>query len=288
MATEAKAPVIERVPLNEIYSDDEFNCRGSIAPIDVLELSKSIRAVGLQQAIVIQPWDKTPGKKYRIVMGHRRFKATTLLPEAKTINAVIEPGLSELEARKLNLMENLGRKDLNIMQEAMALKPFLMEGWQQKRISQELEQSRGWVQVRLDLLKLPPEIQKEASAGFLNQEHIRQIAQLKTLDQKFEAVRDIKEAKIRQDKRQIDIGGKKSNPLTKRRRDRSEVFEMMENVSKVVGFCFATECLAWANGETSDFEQYQALKRYAELLGIPYEIPAEFVQRVREAAGLSE
>lgn len=284
MHMQAQPAQVVPIPLKEIFCDDDFNCRGSIAPIDVEDLLKSIRDVGLKQPIVVQPWDQTPGKKYRIVMGHRRYIATTLIPEANTINAMVEDNLTELQARKLNLVENLNRKDLNILQEAKAITPFLKAGWQQQKIANELKQSRGWVQARLNLLRLPEAIQQDAAAGFLNQEQIRQVSELKTLDQKFEAVREIKESKLRQDKRKFDVSGKKKNPLSKRRRDRAEIFEMNDVIMDVVGPCFATRCLSWSAGEINDYELYQSLKEYADLLQIPYDIPPDLKDRVTAAA----
>ena len=80
--------VIYDIPLAEIFSDDEFNCRGQIAPLDVLDLAKSIQQVGLQQPIIAQPWSEIHGKHWRIVSGHRRYKAC-LVASLKSIKAIV-------------------------------------------------------------------------------------------------------------------------------------------------------------------------------------------------------
>ena len=46
---------IVHLEMKTILSDPEFNCRGHIAPIDVVELSKDIEAHGLQQPISVKP-----------------------------------------------------------------------------------------------------------------------------------------------------------------------------------------------------------------------------------------
>src|SRR5262245_14130389 len=102
------------VPMDQIFSDDDFNCRGRIAPIDVIDLAKSIEEVGLQQPIVVQPYKHPLNPKilYRIMAGHRRFMAFRVNKSDK-IPAFIREGLTDFEARLLNLTENLKRQDLN-------------------------------------------------------------------------------------------------------------------------------------------------------------------------------
>ena len=114
------------VLMSEIFSDDEFNCRGRIIPLDVLDLAKSIKETKLQQPIAVQPFKHptNPNIKYRIIAGHRRFMAF-VVNKSTTIPAIIRDGLSELDARLLNLTENLKRQDLNMLQEASLKKADL-------------------------------------------------------------------------------------------------------------------------------------------------------------------
>src|SRR4051812_9291295 len=80
------------LPLTEIYADEDFNCRGIIDPTSVVELAHDIKqkekelgeGKGLISPIIVQPWLKKAGKKWRIVAGYRRFKAH-VLNQAKTI-----------------------------------------------------------------------------------------------------------------------------------------------------------------------------------------------------------
>jgi ParB/RepB/Spo0J family partition protein len=271
------------VPITDIFCDDNFNCRGAIVPRDVVDLAKSIDAVGLQQPITVQPWDKLADKKFRILSGHRRFQAYRLLdPPRLTIPAIINTkALTELEARKLNLEENLKRKDLNILQEALAIRPFLDAGWGQEETANYLQQSKGWVQARAALLKLPEDIQQVAAAGLLTQEHIKQLASMKSRQAQVDAVKKIKDAKIAGDKKKIEVVKKKKDPLAKKKREPAEIFEMIELISKVVDFGFYTRCLAWSAGEISDFQLLKDLRDEAGKKGITYEIPAEILKEMQ-------
>ena len=111
--------------------------------------------------------------------------------------------LSEMDAAKLNLEENLKRQSLNILQEAKAIEKFFRAGWDDEKVIEELSVSKGWLQTRKFLLKLDEDIQLEAAAGFLNQEHIRQLSGMKSRAQREEAVRKIKDAKLSGDKGKI-------------------------------------------------------------------------------------
>lgn len=270
------------IPLDDILCDDNFNCRGAIVPRDVIDLARSIDSVGLQQPITVQPWDKVLGKKFRILSGHRRFKAFQLLdPPKLTIPAIINAKpMDELQARKLNLEENLKRKDLNILQEALAIKPFQDAGWTQEGIARELLQSKGWVQARTALLRLPDDIQQVAAAGLLTQEHIKQLAAMKSKNQQYEAVKKIKDAKISGDKKKIDVVKKKRDPLAKKKREPAEIVEMIETIQKVLDYGFYTRCLAWSAGEISDFQLLRDLRDEAAKRGIKYEIPAEILKEM--------
>jgi len=255
---------VKAIPVEEIYSDDEFNCRGSISPLDVADLARSIQADGLQSPITVQPASdvKTyipPKFKYRIVAGHRRFKACKVL-SLKSIPAFVRPGLNEVRARILNLSENFQRKDLNILQEANALRHLQEVGLPRDSVARELGMSSSWVQVRYNLLTLPVEIQQEAAAGILNQYQIKQLYSLDTEEQMFEAVRKIKEAKVKGEK--VDnVGKRKKQSIgTKKVRLRPEIFDMMELLAKEVGYGLHTRVLAWASGEITTADVFNDVK----------------------------
>lgn len=261
------------IPLVDILEDSDFNCRGKIAPIDVVDLAKSIDTNGMQYPILVQPWDKVPGKKYRILSGHRRFMAHRVL-DKPAIKAIVREVADELAARKINLEENLERKNLNILQEARALVPYIKAGFKEGELAAYINQSRGWVQARVALLNLPEDVQMEAAAGFITQDQVKQLATLvKTPDKLYAAVKKIKMHKINGAKGVVRAVPKKTNALKKRLRDREEIFTRMEEFMGITGPAFFSRCLAWAAGEISDFELYRDFKEYCRDQGIEWEIP---------------
>lgn len=290
------------VPIDDVFSDDEFNCRGVIPMIEVADLAQDIQKNGLQFPIAVQPADDVEksipdGKKYRIVAGHRRCKAWMVLragwqpgdPAAGNvpcgtenpfdkIPCMIKTGLNEIQARILNLGENLKRKDLNIMQEAIAIQHLRDAGVPRDHVAEELGMSSGWVQTRYYLLDLPEEIQQECAAGLINQAQIKQLYTLRNDPEKqFEAVRKIKDAKVRGEK--VGHVGKRKKQSTeiKKERKRVEIFQMIEILAKAVGYGLYTRTLSWASGQITTEDLFTDVRRYCEDHDLPKpRLPNEF------------
>jgi ParB family chromosome partitioning protein len=266
---------IVQINVKEIWADPEFNCRGHIAPIDVIDLSKDIEAHGLQQPISVKPLKngeaRDPKYKYKVITGHRRHKAFEVLGR-ETIPCVINEEISDSDALILNLGENLHRQDLNIMQEAKALERLKMTGFSLTEVSRQLNKSTTWVNVRYMLLELPDVIREAAAAGYINQVQIKELHSLANVKEQIQAAKKIKEAKAR---------GEKAPKITKTKRDMfkrkprevDDIFYMQEHIQDAIGNNFGTRCLAWAAGEISDLELYRDIKDISVKAGIDYRIP---------------
>lgn len=274
---------IAKIPLDEIHDDKEFNCRGHIAPIDVVDLAKDINENGLIQPVTVMEYTddqkaKT-GYKYLLIAGYRRFLAHRVNKEP-TIPAIVRHDiLDEAHAKLLNLSENLKRADLNILQEAKAIERLKELGFTEAMTAEKLSMSRGWVQIRFMVLKLPEVVQQEIAAGFLSQTQIRQAYTNYRRGGKeacFESVRKMKDARLKGEKT-VRVGRKKDpekERAAKRQRKRNEIFELMDHIRPAIGNGLHTRCLAWCAGEISTEELYASIKAYADANNISYTIPA--------------
>lgn len=258
------------LPVLRIFADDDFNCRGHITAMDVVDLANDIKKGGLQTPIIVQPWTEVPGFDWRCVAGYRRLTAFRV-NKTELIPAFVRHGLSDLEARKINLKENLIRKDLNVMQEAKAIAPYLSVSWTEKDIASEFEQSRGWVQIRKAALSLPIEIQHEIAAGILSQENIRQCAALKTKEAQYEFVKKIKDLKEKGEKVKLEKPVRKIALYDRKHRLPTEITAMNAYMLGMVGPCLATRYAAWCAGYISDIEWAQEVRDYCAAEGITYE-----------------
>ncbi len=153
---------ITDLPLSELHEDLVLNCRGKIAPIDVADLVRSISVKGLQQPITVRKYSEekriATGFLYGIVTGHRRFTAFKCL-EYPTIPCIVKYNINDIEARFLNLDENLIRKDIDLLQEAKSIEHLKNAGVKMQEIADRLGKSVGWVQIRFNVLNFPEDIQ---------------------------------------------------------------------------------------------------------------------------------
>lgn len=261
---------VELKPVAKIFADDDFNCRGHITALDVIDLAKDVAKAGLQTPIIIQPWDKQPGYDWRCVAGYRRLMAFRV-NKTEFIPCFVRRGLSDLEARKINLKENLIRKDLNPFQEARAIAPYVGASWTEKEIADEFEQSRGWVQIRKAILTLPVEIQKEVAAGLLSQENIRRCSLLKTPDEQYDFVRKIKDLRDKGESLRLDKPARRIAMTDRKHRNPTEIYDMNAYMLNLIGPCLATRYAAWCAGAINDLEWAQDVRDYCVREGISYE-----------------
>jgi ParB/RepB/Spo0J family partition protein len=195
------------LPLRHIYYDADFNCRGWFTLQSVSDLAENIRLrgrgvelKGLDCPVVVQPIADMAGQQpagfdYRLIAGHRRFKAIEVFLKWTRIPAMIRAGLSDHEARMLNFVENLERKDLNILEEARGLQHLYPDGVTVRAAATELKRPTAWVHDRLRLLTLPEEVQQLAATGLLGAVNIKVLIALATPEEQIAAARKIVEAK---------------------------------------------------------------------------------------------
>jgi ParB/RepB/Spo0J family partition protein len=155
----------ENVLMTRVLFDSDFNCRGEFTYESVAQLAETIADAGLLYPIIVWPREGLPdGKDLQLVAGHRRFRSFELLKQTH-IPAIIRPDLDQRKAEIINLTENLERKDLNILQEALALKKRYSLDTPCRQVSKELKQSERWVLDRFHLLKFPLDVQEMLAAG---------------------------------------------------------------------------------------------------------------------------
>lgn len=134
-----------------------WNPRAEITPESVADLAASIRELGLIQRIVVihDPMELAtdPGPKYLIVAGHRRFAAWN----AAGIGGLIPCELLDCDietAKRMTLIENLQRKDVDPILEADLIAGLVESGMTEAEIAAETGRGEKWVWRRKQLQKL--------------------------------------------------------------------------------------------------------------------------------------
>jgi len=272
---------VVEIPMNEIWADDAFNSRGKIIPLDVVDLAKDIERIGLIQPVSVM--ECTPdeikvngGKKWKLLAGFRRRYAHIVL-KRETLPAIIHTRLDDASAAIFNLSENLNRSDLTLLQEARAIKKLSMYALSEDQIGLGIGKSRGWVQIRLMLLRLPEEVQQQVEAGFINQTQIRELYTIFIKQGKqavFDTVKGLKDQKLKGQKPEIL---RKPNEKCKKVRTRTEILVCLENLFDQTGSGLHTRALAWAGGEISDIEWWTSVKEWCQKNGKPFISPLDVV-----------
>lgn len=269
------------IKMSDIHADDNFNCRGEISFLDVTDLAKDIRTNGLLQPVIITQYPK--GKlnegnyKYLLVAGYRRFKACQTL-ELQEIECVVRDNLNEGEARIINLSENVNRKQLDIVQEALAIQRLHMWGMPREEIARQVNMSPGWVQVRTMLLELPKEVWAEAKAGSIKQTDIRNLHSIygSTLSEQsvFDEVKRIKDRNLLGRSAKISRKEKVKGDA-KLVRTRTDILERLEYMQSYLPNGLWSRCLAWAAGEISNNDLDETAEEHAISIGRTYRAPIE-------------
>ncbi len=252
------------LPLKRIYYDADFNCRGQFDLESVSELADSIRhkgegveLQGLDFPVVVQPSADVEGGlpegfDYRLLAGHRRYRAVEFYLKWKNIPSMIRKGLSEHDAHLINLTENLERKDLNMWQEAVALQRLYPNGVTLKRAHDELHRPTKWVAARLRLLKLRPEIQQQAAAGLLSAVTIERLGRDTPEEEQLFLANQT--AKARNKSGQLPGLPSAYKRKFKDRRSKEQISKMVTKLFNAGITGLPCRVLAWAAGGVSDEE----------------------------------
>lgn len=262
------------INLNEIYIDEDFNCRGVISDADVFELANSFQESGQLQAVTVVPCEIN-GYKYKLIAGFRRCKAAAML-KWEQIEANVHATQDEMRQRIINLAENVQRKELTFMQEARALGHFLDNCFGEETIMGILGKSRGWVQTRKMAWALPEIIHTEIDLGNITIENIRElytIHQSGTQEELFKAVKWIKEDKSKGGRGSLKE--KKTKALAARApkiRNMSEINSMQDRIIALTNNNedAINKTLAWVAGRINEDDFEQGLMEYCENMGYEY------------------
>ena len=136
-------------------------------------LADSIREHGVIQPIVVREIGVLEDN-YEIIAGERRWRAAKMAG-LDEIPAVIMTG-DELKIAEVALIENVQRKDLNPIEEAMAYKALIERfDLKQEEVARQAGKSRSAVANMLRLLELPDEVLALVQDEKLSMGHARAI-----------------------------------------------------------------------------------------------------------------
>lgn len=142
------------LPIGKVHVD-QLQVRKFFDGDELAELAASIATHGLQQPIVVRPAVVRGEQGYLIVAGERRYRALLKLGR-KTIPCIVRADLEGAERRQLRaiqLVENLQRADLSLVETCEAL-TLLVDEIGVTAASEQMGKDKSWVSRHAGVLKL--------------------------------------------------------------------------------------------------------------------------------------
>jgi ParB family chromosome partitioning protein len=133
------------------------------------ELADSIRANGIVQPPVVR---RRADGKYELIAGERRTRAA-IMAGLKKIPVVLADA-DDRKAAEMGVVENIQRKDLNVIEEAEGYRLLKEQfGITQEDVAERVGKSRPAIANALRLLELPDEVKQLLSRNILSAGHAK-------------------------------------------------------------------------------------------------------------------
>ena len=159
--TEVSATDIE---LNPFQPREQFEEEG------LEELTASIKEMGILTPLIVRKKKDSSG--YQLVAGERRFRASQRA--GLTTVPVLVRELNDQESLEIALVENLQRRDLNIIEEAEGYQRLAADfNLTQEAIASRVGKGRATVANALRLLSLSKEVRNHVASGHLSAGHAK-------------------------------------------------------------------------------------------------------------------
>lgn len=152
------------------------------------ELSESIRGYGILNPLTV----RVRNGAYELIAGERRLRAAKLAGLREVPCIILEVSMED--AGLISMVENLQRRDLNYIEEAMGIHQLiLMFGMSQEEAAKRIGKSQSAVANKLRLLKLPGDILDSLRENDLSERHGRALLRLSDSEKQRKALKYIME-----------------------------------------------------------------------------------------------
>ena len=219
----------ERSKLMEINTSDivanEDQPRKNFEKEELKDLASSIEKYGIIQPLLL----KKKEDNYEIIAGERRFRAAKLAGLEK-VPAIVKD-ITDEESSRIAIIENIQRKDLNPVEEAMSYRHLLdSQDLTQKELAEEIGKSRQYIGNTIRLLNLDPRVLKLLEEEKISVSHGKKLLSIKDGDRQYkEAMRIIKDS--------LPVNNNKKSVKKPRVQEKEDIFleDMRSQVERSLG-----------------------------------------------------
>ncbi|MDY6880109.1 MAG: ParB/RepB/Spo0J family partition protein [Desulfatiglans sp.] len=160
-------------PVGDI-SPNPHQPRRTFSTSELEEMAVSVKEKGILTPVLVSKTESG----YQLIAGERRWRAAQIAG-LETVPVIVREA-GPTESLELALIENLHRKDLNPIEEALAYQRLLDEtGMTQESLGKRLGKERSSITNMMRLLTLPSSIQQDLVDGRLTMGHARVLAGVK-------------------------------------------------------------------------------------------------------------
>lgn len=156
---------VDYIPIKDIIVNQEWNCRSRFFAPSLTSLADSLNQHGQLMPVLIA--------EGRLIAGFRRVAAAQLAGWTRVF-AIISH-LDMFTARRVNIVENIERRELSLWEEALALQTLYSTEDSIPLMAKELNKPLKWVSRRWKLLSMEEEIQKACDAGRLTEGDLQRL-----------------------------------------------------------------------------------------------------------------
>jgi len=184
MAAPQVPPSIQDIPINQIR-ESKTNPRRRFDETKLTELAVNIQQYGVLQPILVRVVPSGTSDEYELVAGARRYRASKLAGRDSIPATVCE--LTDAQCLEIQLIENGQRDDVHPLDEAEGYARLIgldAETYTVEAIAAKMGRSSEYVNGRLHLIQLIPEVKQAFYDGKLNVTHAFEISRLQTNDQR--------------------------------------------------------------------------------------------------------
>ncbi|MEK9807255.1 MAG: ParB/RepB/Spo0J family partition protein [Halieaceae bacterium] len=181
---------LRQIPLEKLRRG-KYQPRRDFEQVALQELAESIKSQGVMQPIVVRTQS---GGNWEIIAGERRWRASQLAG-LDTIPALVRE-VGDDAAIAMALIENIQRKDLNPVEEAVALKRLQQEfQLSQQQVADRVGKSRSSIANAMRLLTLEPDVLTMVEQGLIDTGHGKVLLALEGRQQ-LKAARQVSQSSL--------------------------------------------------------------------------------------------
>src|SRR5262245_2773982 len=169
--------------------------RQHVDPAALEDLAQSIRQHGVLQPLVVRELTGSPGRRFELIAGERRWHAARLAGLSRV--PVVVKDVTPQAQLEMALVENIQRADLSPLEEAAAYRQLIEEGGlTHEALARRLGKNRVTITNTLRLLGLPEPARAALAAAEITEGHARALLALPDDQAQLQALRQVKNLRL--------------------------------------------------------------------------------------------